>query len=220
MKTLLITLIYILALSIYAFSQSDNSQKSGTIYIPKDLEDCFIQINKILPDSVKQSMLTQDEHHFTSNMHFGLGLWMRNNWGLWKGSRLSKYFNDLGIYHPDDMSGIILDSYYRNSTGKEIKLEEQIKYYQNYWKVARRPSKDTYPNGVKKLEFNSMMYYESKMNGQGCVHVGTSPKSKDIWLYDYYLGWTKVSEADIKRIEQNYKTREDVLIEIFNRTKK
>ena len=49
--------------------------------------------------------------------------------------------DNLGIYHPDDMSGIILDSYHRYLTGKEIKLEEQIKFYQDYWKKANEQNK-------------------------------------------------------------------------------
>ena len=65
--------------------------------------------------------------------HHGLGRWIRNNWELWAGSRLAKYFNDIGINHPDDMSGIILDSYWRQLNEKPIKLDEQIKYYQEYW---------------------------------------------------------------------------------------
>lgn len=31
--------------------------------------------------------------------HHSLGRWIRNNWGLWAGARLSKYFNELGIKH-------------------------------------------------------------------------------------------------------------------------
>lgn len=42
----------------------------------------------------------------------GLGMWMRNNWRLWAGSRLQKYFLVRGIRHPDDMSGVILEYYY------------------------------------------------------------------------------------------------------------
>jgi len=68
-------------------------------------------------------------------------MWLRNNWQLWGGSRLSKYFNNLGIFHPDDMSGIILDSYHRYLTDKEIKLEEQINFYQEYWRNANEQNK-------------------------------------------------------------------------------
>lgn len=69
--------------------------------------------------------------------HHGLGMWMRNEWGLWGGSRLAAYFNGIGIYHPDDMSAIILDSYWRKLHGKPIDLESQVKRYQEYWQKVK-----------------------------------------------------------------------------------
>jgi hypothetical protein len=104
------------------------------VYIPKDLEDCFLQINNFWDDSTKLKVKLWAEEEFCRKAHMGFGIWMRNNWQLWGGSRLSKYFIDLGIYHPDDMSGIILVSYHRYLNGNDIKLEEQIKVTQDYWK--------------------------------------------------------------------------------------
>ena len=103
------------------------------VYIPIDLNDCFKQLDGFWIDSIKTEVRNMTEDEFTSNAHFGIGLWMRNNWGLWGGSRLSKYFNTLGIFHPDDMSGTILTSYHRHLLGQDIKLEEQIEFYKNYW---------------------------------------------------------------------------------------
>lgn len=103
------------------------------IYIPKDLEDCFSQLNSFWNDSVKLSIKTMKEDEFVAESHFGIGMWMRNNWGLWSSSRLSSYFSDLYVFHPDDMSGIILRSYHRKLNNREIKLEEQIRLYQEYW---------------------------------------------------------------------------------------
>ena len=80
--------------------------------------------------------MTEDE--FSGRYHLGFGMWMRNNWGLWKSSRLSRYFNSLGVYHPDDMTGIIFDSYHRKLTGSDINLNEQIKFYQEYWEKAKQ----------------------------------------------------------------------------------
>jgi hypothetical protein len=49
----------------------------------------------------------------------------------------------MGIYHPDDMSGIILTSYHRYLNGQDIALEAQIKSYQDYWKkVSEEKEKD------------------------------------------------------------------------------
>lgn len=103
------------------------------VYIPKDLEDCFVQLEKILQQADLEKIKVDPEKDMIL-YHRSLGMWMRNNWGLWSGSRLKLYFNNLGIHHPDDMSGIILDSFWRHIHGQPIRLEEQIKSYQDYWK--------------------------------------------------------------------------------------
>jgi hypothetical protein len=107
-------------------------------YIPKNLEDCFTQINGFWHDTTRLKVKKMTEDEFSTSVHFGFGMWMRNNWFLWGGSRLSKYFNDMGIYHPDDMSGIILDSYHRFLNHKELKLEEQVKHYQDFWENSKK----------------------------------------------------------------------------------
>jgi hypothetical protein len=114
----------------------ENVQKDSIegVYIPIDLNDCFKQMDSFWADSIKLQIREMTEDEFTAKAHFGIGMWLRNNWRLWGDSRLSKYFNDLGILHPDDMSGIILTSYHRYLLGQDIKLEEQVSYYKEYWK--------------------------------------------------------------------------------------
>ncbi len=107
------------------------------VYIPKDLDDCFVELNKIIPtkdieifkDTVKEDL---------SCYHHGFGTSLRNKWGLWKGSCLSKWFKDQGIRHPDDMSGIIMKSYWRYLKKKPIDLDAQIEYYKNYWENIKK----------------------------------------------------------------------------------
>lgn len=190
------------------------------VYIPKDLEDCLIQIDKFWSDSTKMKVRQWTEDEFSGKAHLSFGMWMRNNWQLWGGSRLSKYFNDKGVYHPDDMSGIILYSYHRHLTGKEIKLDEQIKYYQNYWKGEKAPTKEIFPKKSGKLEFKSSMLYKSKTNGQGTIHIGRNNKSKDIWIYDFYLGWAKISDSELSELENaDQDTREEIAIKIYANNK-
>lgn len=62
-----------------------------------------------------------------------IGLTMRNRWGLWAGSELAQWFNALGIGHPDDMSGIILHSYWRRLNGYPIELSKQVSFYRSWW---------------------------------------------------------------------------------------
>ncbi len=107
-------------------------QEMSKTYIPKDIDDCFVELNKILEYKGSEGLKNGTEN----NMYFQhsyLGRDLRNEWGLWSGSQLSKWFNKKGIEHPDDMSGIILISYWRHLNSKPIKLEEQIKESQDYW---------------------------------------------------------------------------------------
>ncbi len=96
------------------------------IYIPKDLEDRIVELKKLLKPEDIEKMKAGTENEMIQ-YHFGLGMWMRNNWGLWRGSRLARWFNAKGIKHPDDMSGIILYSFWRHLNQKPIALDEQVK---------------------------------------------------------------------------------------------
>src|SRR5262249_54668776 len=42
-----------------------------------------------------------------------------------------------GIHHPDDMSGVILDSFWRHLNSKPIELDKQIASYEEYWKKTK-----------------------------------------------------------------------------------
>ncbi len=133
------------------------------VYIPKDLEDCFTQINSFWADSTKLKMKKLTESEFSGRLHHGFGTWLRNNWQLWGGSRLSKYFNDKGIYHPDDMSGIILDSYHRKLNEQEIKLDEQIKYYQDYWEKSKLAEKERKQKEFSEYKLGDTLLYKYEL---------------------------------------------------------
>lgn len=127
----------------YQYQKRIIADSISGVYIPVDINDCLRQLNIILkPIDVNEFKNLPKEEAIASS-HFGLGLWMRNNWGLWGGSRLSIYFNNLGIKHPDDMSGIILTSYHRFLNKQDIDFDGQILYYKDYWKNAEknRPKK-------------------------------------------------------------------------------
>jgi len=53
------------------------------VYIPKDIEDCIGQLNKFWSDSIQTEVLEMTEEEFIASFHFGIGLWIRNNWRLW-----------------------------------------------------------------------------------------------------------------------------------------
>jgi hypothetical protein len=70
--------------------------------LPEAVEFCL----KRLPVKTLEALLlpaTDEQDH-----HFGLGMWVRNNLGLWQGN--GALLEAIHAWHPDDASGPILDA--------------------------------------------------------------------------------------------------------------
>ncbi len=97
------------------------------IFIPADLKSCFVELDRLLNDTTKLKIKNiQDSLEFVGEYHMGLGRWMRNAWGLWSGSRLKVYFHDRKIFHPDEISSIILESYAKYLNDETFDADEII----------------------------------------------------------------------------------------------
>ncbi|MCL6582752.1 MAG: GTP cyclohydrolase [bacterium] len=101
--------------------------------IPKNLDECFTELNNMLgPLAIDE--IRNEKESSVRMFHYGLGTSIKNCWELWRThSPLTQYFNQLGIYHADDMSDIILTSFWRYLNNKPINLEELIERYQRSW---------------------------------------------------------------------------------------
>jgi hypothetical protein len=97
------------------------------IYIPKNIEEAI----KILLDSLPKTRLDEiknfKEDEVIAIEHFNLGLFIRNQWGLWAPSRLTMYFLDeYEILNPDAISGCIVLFLYRKLNNKDLDIEKTI----------------------------------------------------------------------------------------------
>jgi hypothetical protein len=217
------SIILIFSLTFTSCSVLFDSYKSEIdgVYIPKNLVDAILEIDKFYSDSLKTEIKILDENNYVGDYHFGTGLWIRNNWNLWKGSRLSRFFNRNGIKHPDDMSSIVLVSYHRKLTGKEIKFKNQVAEYKKYWReskkrhsLAKLPKKSKYP--ADSLEFSYVKSYWNKDNFS-LLHFQTNSKTDSLWVYDYLYGWKKIEQKTAKKLkEPKYKT-DSILNVVFNK---
>lgn len=109
---------------------------SKDVYIPKNLDDA---LNHLLETMDEDSINTIKESKNMSMFHFTTGMAMRNSWGLWSGSRLKTWFNNQGIHHADDMSGIIMQALWCKVHEKPYDLAADIKKYQDYWAKTSGP---------------------------------------------------------------------------------
>ncbi len=111
--------------------------QAAKTYIPKDLEDCFSQLDKKLTAKDRQIIASTSEEGLWE-YHFGFGTGLRNEWGLWAHSRLAQYFEALGVDHPEEMSSIIIKSYWRRLNHQDLKLEEQLAEYRAKREKAKK----------------------------------------------------------------------------------
>lgn len=105
--------------------------------IPKTLEECFLALDKIFSDKEKIAFGEMTEDEFFCETHFGVGMYIRNQWLRQENSPLLVYFSQKNLQHLDDMSSIILVSYYRILTQQPIDLQGQIQYYLEYWQKTQ-----------------------------------------------------------------------------------
>ncbi|MEM8524879.1 MAG: DUF6794 domain-containing protein [Bacteroidota bacterium] len=138
-KLLLIT--FFLGNTIAIFAQKEmtaeeryewrlKQEKLYGIYIPKDLTDAFVELNKKINTDSKMKFKNAPEEVVAKKLHFSLGRWMMVNWGFYEGSRLTAFLNKLDLHHPDDMARFIIITFHRsvNRTPLEVKdLVEELK---------------------------------------------------------------------------------------------
>lgn len=103
---------------------------------PNTLEEAMECFKELLSpaDQVEITRMSEDD---LSRLHMGLGMWIRNNWGLWdEQSEMCKHMKSLGFVHADDMSGSLMREFWARMNGLPSKLAEEIEYYKNYWKKS------------------------------------------------------------------------------------
>lgn len=105
--------------------------------VPKNLDAAVDWLIKENEGNKELESLLESESSFIGQVHFGCGMNMRNDWGFWdheNPSGLAKWFHARGIYHADDMSSIVLRTFYRRMKGEEEKVSEQIEDIRKYWR--------------------------------------------------------------------------------------
>ena len=158
MKILITTLPFLIGIcTLVAEEPADpfaviepNERDATPEIVPSTLAEAHEQLEKQLPaDELKKidAMTSEDK---MIEFHFGLGMGLRNGWGLWGDSPLAKHMRSLGFTHPDDMSSVILETFWCKRHGKEFRIKERVEYYRAYWaenessneEKAEQPQKD------------------------------------------------------------------------------
>lgn len=101
--------------------------------IPNTLDECMEALKKVLSAEDQIRLLSSPEKDL-GWYHHGLGQWIRNNWGLWRGGPLLDHMKSLGFIHADDMSSSIIREFWARMNNKPSTLEKEIQEYKEFWK--------------------------------------------------------------------------------------
>ncbi len=115
---------------------------------PKNLWETLKALNGFFNPKQKEWIACVSEKGFwTQLVESNFAMYLRNYWGLWsdyKSNPLVRDFYRMGVWHPDDMSVIILKSYHRVYNNRNVRLKEQIDELHTWYR-------DFYHMGVDSL---------------------------------------------------------------------
>lgn len=74
---------------IYRIHPTPDPNSPTGIFIPSNIEEAIAELEKALHPQLIEEILGMDKSQLIGSFHFGLGTWMRNNWGLWKSNQLT-----------------------------------------------------------------------------------------------------------------------------------
>lgn len=175
---------------------SEETKQKFVFYFRKEtFEDEIFDCEEFEDEEFEFEILDEeiDYEDFTDIFYFNyeLGQRIRNNWGLWIGKNdLVKFFNSYEITHPDDMSLIILTSFYRKITNQNIDFEGQVQKYLDYWKELE----DNYEKDAKRA-FES--YDKYKLEDSITIYLRYYNKSEG-YVPCSILEWIFEPDKDLK----------------------
>lgn len=98
-------------------------------YIPKDLKDALLELDKIMEEGAKNKFKAYSEEDARTKTHFSFGKYINKRWSIQEGSRLTLWFQKSKIYNYDDMIDCVITTYHRKLNDKPLNYEELATYY-------------------------------------------------------------------------------------------
>jgi hypothetical protein len=106
--------------------------------IPTTLAEAHAELERMLSPQTLAEIDAMESEKDMIKFHMGLGMALRNGWGLRSGGPLAKHMQELGFIHPDDMSGVILATFWCKRHGQDFRLKERAEKYKEYWEGAKK----------------------------------------------------------------------------------
>lgn len=191
-------LFYIVFIIQYSFSQDTSL-----------LDKIHLELENIIDLKTLHEIDTLEKEDDMIMYHFSIGRTIRNSFGLINGkSELYQYFYDLGLRHPDDMSSVILSTFWCKRHGKEYNLTNEIDYYIKYWEnveLEKEKENERYANSIKFIEKNqvSLKYLSNTVSTINIPEQTTNILLRARYLSKYNDSVYVLVRQEIKKVNRN-----------------
>ncbi len=129
-----VVLVIAFWLGFAAWSRADSPRSE----IPNTLDQAYEALDRLLSARDRRAFMSRPEKEAVALAHMGLGLFIRNTWFRSGKSALPGVLYDFGARSLDDMSSMVLTSYWRHLNGKPIEIEKQGACYRRWSEEAER----------------------------------------------------------------------------------
>lgn len=150
--------------------------------IPKTLDEAHVRLEQLFPSEELAAIDAMSSEDEMIRYHMGFGMGLRNNWGLWRNSQLAQNLRAIGFMHPDDMSGMILETFWCKRHKKPFRLDERAASFRRFWEATADPPE----TAVDPKDGSAINWYMAFGPGSDfrTIHVGKSRSSGRILVYE------------------------------------
>ena len=125
-KTLTILVFFIITNIVSScYSQPVPQLTDTSVVLPTNLAEAINILDAELNENQKLE-IKEIKRENLGRFHFGYSMEIRSKWRLWDDSELALWFKENGIYHPDDMSNLIIEIYWKYLNGLPLSLKESV----------------------------------------------------------------------------------------------
>lgn len=111
--------------------------KMAVVPVDADLEWWLYDQTSQMDEVSRANILAIDNPDGMHQFGFSVGMGIRNYYGLWHENGLTRYFNNvLGVYHADDMSGVLLEALWHRVHNKPYDPTPMIEKCRKHWKQS------------------------------------------------------------------------------------
>ncbi|MGJ8655166.1 MAG: DUF6794 domain-containing protein [Akkermansiaceae bacterium] len=200
MKMLLTILLSFLTFTVGHAQVAKSPEAEEQVTIPSTLAEAHQELERLLPKEELAKIDAMKMEDEMGELHFGIGMVLRNSWGLWGDSPMAKHMQSLGFIHPDHMSGVILETFWCKRHGKDLRIKERVALYAALRKENKWPGDE-----VVDPDDKSIVDWNLAFGGEGrphrMIYIGKSRKTGRWLAFENPTGVYIPGKDLLKRIE-------------------